>query len=348
MSKYLNDIQNQPQNWLKCLEHNFSPEGKSDLKRAAILIKKSKRLIISGIGASYCAGIAIETLFKKSGINVVLEDSSELMHPFYAKKGDVLLLLSRSGKSVELVKLLHLAKDKNLPVLCICNDAESPLAKGSDVNLRMNVAFDHGISVATYTAIILVGILLVEIFENPLSPTFERNSFASILSIKDWLFNLQDNNAIRDWILVENSYYFLARNRDRSASNAATLLLEEGAKMPATVKNTGSFRHGPQEVISSKINLMIWLEAKSPSYAYDLALCKDLVTQGVRVFVIGDAGVSVTKNRSINLPDAALPFQLLAIQIPAQLAAYHLSLRRGEDADTFKFCNYIVDKEGGL
>jgi glutamine---fructose-6-phosphate transaminase (isomerizing) len=348
MSKYLNDIQNQPQNWLKCLEHNFSPEGKNDLVQAASLIKKSKRLIISGIGASYCAGIAIEFLFKKLGINVILEDSSELIHPFYAKKGDALLLLSRSGKSVELVKLLHLAKQQNLPVICICNDAESPLAKGSHVNLRMNVAFDHGISVATYTAIILVGILLVYYTQKNSKAKLQKNAFLAIHSIQKWLLKIQKNDHLQDWLQLDKNYYFLARSGAKSASNAAALLWEEGAKMPSTSKSTGSFRHGPQEVISKKLSIMLWLEANSPSYAHDLALYQDLVAQGVDVFVIGDVGEIVAKNRLIELPKLAHPFQLLALQIPAQLAAYHLSLMRGEDADTFKFCNYIVDKEGGL
>jgi glutamine---fructose-6-phosphate transaminase (isomerizing) len=347
MSKYFEDIQNQPQNWLKCLEHNFSTLGKTELKHAATLIKKSNRLIISGIGASYCAGIAIESLFKKSGTNVILEDSSEFMYPFYAKKGDVLLLLSRSGKSVELVKLMHLAKTQNLPVICICNDEESPLAKGSDVNLRMNVAFDHGISVATYTAIILVGILLHSFTQKESKAKLQKNAFSAIKSIQKWLQKLQTHN-LQNWLQLDKNYYFLARGSSKSASNAAALLWEEGAKMPATPKSTGSFRHGPQEVISKNLSIMLWLEANSPSFSYDLALCKDLVAQNVDVFVIGDNHKNIAPNRMINLPDVEPLFQVLAQQIPAQLAAYHLSVMRGEDADTFKFCNYIVESEGGL
>jgi fructoselysine-6-P-deglycase FrlB-like protein len=212
----------------------------------------------------------------------------------------------------------------------------------------MNVAFDHGISVATYTAIILVGILLHAYTQKNSKTKLQKNAFSAIFSIQKWLLKLQKNTHLQNWVQLDKNYYFLARCGIKSATNAAALLWEEGAKMPATPKSTGSFRHGPQEIISQKLNIMLWLEEKSPSYSYDLALYQDLVAQGVDVFVIGDGREIVTKNRLIDLPVVALPFQFLSQQIPAQIAAYHLSVLRGEDADTFKFCNYIVEKEGGL
>jgi glutamine---fructose-6-phosphate transaminase (isomerizing) len=347
MTKYHNDIINQPQQWLSCLKHCFG-EGKIDLQNAAKILKKAKKIVISGIGASYCAGLAIEALLKKSGFQVVLEDSSELMYHFNLQKGDVLLLLSRSGKSVELVKLATMAQVDNIPLISICNDATSPLAQKSNLTLQMNVAFDHGISVSTYTGIILVGIGL-DYFCQKTKPTFfAKKSISAIKNIEKWLQKLTKSSDLEHWLQSNSAYYFLARGSGRAASNAAALLWEEGAKMPATTKNTGSFRHGPQEVLAEDLQMMIWLEPDALSFQHDVALCRDLLSLKIRLFIVGATPDFAPKNRTLLLPNLPYPFQILAQQIPAQLAAYHLSVLKGEDADTFKYCNYIVEKEGGL
>ena len=108
-------------------------------------------------------------------------------------------------------------------------------------------------------------------------------------------------------------------------------------------KPTGSFRHGPQEIISEKLNVMIWLEPGSPSFEHDLALCRDLKSLKVNVLEIGDFGQA-----GIALPEVAPPFRLLAQQIPAQLAAFQLSKMMGVDADSFRYCNFVVETEGGI
>ncbi len=340
--KYFNDILNQPKNWQSCLDHSFG-DGFSALQKAAEQIRYSKKLVISGIGASFNVGLALEFLFKKSGFDAVLEDSSELMHQFYLERDDVLLLLSRSGKSIELLKLLELARQRGIPVISICNDPASPLAVGSDIFLGMNVAFDHTISVATSSAIILVGIVLDHFCGEHFDKNFERKANLAILSIEKWMQKLLDSPKIEDWLRPENAYYFLARGGARSASQGANLLWEEGVKMPATAKTTGSFRHGPVEIISEKLNVMIFLEKNSLSFEHDLLLAKDLKSLGVSVLTVG-----FENENGFDLPEISEPFQFLAQQIPGQLAAFYLSKMRGVDADSFRYCNFIVETEGGI
>jgi glucosamine--fructose-6-phosphate aminotransferase (isomerizing) len=345
-SKYLKDVLDQPGQWQQCLAHCLGA-GSADMRRAAQVIKHSKRVVISAIGASYSAGLALEHLFKKAGIAVQLEDCSELMNQFICQEGDVLLLLSRSGKSVELLKVMALAKAHGVVVLSICNDLESPLAKGSDQVLWMNVRFDHAISVATYSAIILVGIVLQAHCSERYNASFETASKEALNTLEKWINNI-DYQCFEIWTAPENYYYFLGRGSSRAASYEAALLWEEGVKMPAVTKTTGSFRHGPQEVVSPNLSVMIWLEKDSDTVSYDLQLCRDLKSLGVKILIIGTHDLQDLKAETLELPHLPSPFEMLGQQIPAQLAAHFLAQKKGTDPDTFRYCEYIVNKEGGL
>jgi glutamine---fructose-6-phosphate transaminase (isomerizing) len=119
------------------------------------------------------------------------------------------------------------------------------------------------------------------------------------------------------------------------------LLWQEAAKVPAIAMTTGSFRHGPQEVVSKSLSAMVWVDYSNQNYEYDLMLINDLKKNGANVLVFGDTGDEVNSTEfKVIRP--------LINQIPPQLLALNLAKLRNVNPDGFVFCNYIVEKEGGL
>ena len=57
----------------------------------------------------------------------------------FLKKGDVMVLASRGGKTAELMPILGICKRKEVTVISITEDTESPLAQGSDIVIKMHV-----------------------------------------------------------------------------------------------------------------------------------------------------------------------------------------------------------------
>lgn len=57
----------------------------------------------------------------------------------FIQPGDVVLLASRGGKTAELLPILEIAKRKGATVIAVTENAESPLALGADIVLRMAV-----------------------------------------------------------------------------------------------------------------------------------------------------------------------------------------------------------------
>ncbi len=337
---FYKDINNQPDEWLKCYDYN-KKEGSHDLMTASEKIKNAERIIISGIGASYNAGIAIKSLFDKSHSNVHLIETSELLLNPNFLANDVVVFLSRSGKSIEIVKAVELSKAQGIYSIAISNDAESPLALMSNLFLDMHVKFDHAISVNTFTTIILVGLQLSLKIEN----RNIDNIVDEIISIKKWMPELQLKTSKSKWLDPKKSHYFLGRGSDTTAANAAVLLWEEAVKLPASFKTTGNFRHGAQEIVTKNLNILMWLDASQTTFSNDLLLVEDLRKNGVDVATICD--IAIDEN-TIVLPKTSKDLRLLTSQIPTQFLAFELALRNGVDADSFRFCSYIVESEGGL
>ena len=57
----------------------------------------------------------------------------------YLQKGDVMIFASRGGKTKELLPILDICKAKDVKVISITENLESPLALGADVVLKQHV-----------------------------------------------------------------------------------------------------------------------------------------------------------------------------------------------------------------
>jgi glutamine---fructose-6-phosphate transaminase (isomerizing) len=337
MSALYNDIIKQPTQWQHCLDYTMA--NSQQLVNACSQLMAAQRIIIVAIGASYNAGLAIKHMLDPWHLNVCLVDASEYMNDGKFYSGDVALFLTRSGKSIELIKIMDKCKTQKVSTISICNDAESPIGIGSDVFLNMNVAFDHAVSINTFTSIILVGMLIRDhIKAGKIDYDEYTNGFERV---EEYILNMDVTIQSSDWCNPANYYYFLGRGIDYSAACEAMLLWQEAAKLPAIAMTTGSFRHGPQEVVSTALSAMVWVDYSNPNYEYDLILIEDLKKNGANVLVFGDKDdvVDITPLKAI---------RPLVNQILPQLLSLQLAKIRNVNPDGFVFCNYIVEKEGGL
>jgi len=95
------------------------------------------KLVTSGMGK--CGQIAdnIATTFSSTGIPAVFLHPSEAQHGDLGvlQPGDVMMLLSNSGRTTEIVALVDLAKElySNLPIIVITGNHDSELARLANV-----------------------------------------------------------------------------------------------------------------------------------------------------------------------------------------------------------------------
>ena len=346
MTKLMQDILKQPAELSKTLAYAFE-EGHDAMTQAARIVNEASAVYITGIGSSWHAGMAVLSIFNSGGFPACLVDASELLHFTQLPDGAALIALSRSGKSIEVVKLMSKAKQSRAKVIAITNTADSPLARAAEVVLNPEASFDHIVSVTMYSTIALVGGLLASKVVGASMPCLRDSLAESLPALNDCLPGWQTLIARSDWFQPDVTTYFLARAGSLASCHSAKLLWEEAAKAPATAMSTGGFRHGSQEMIAEGIHFGLWIDGRQMREE-DLAVAEDLRALGGQVMIIGRDVPKDSGNLVLALPQTPENWQFLVDALPAQLAAERLSHIRGVDCDSFRVCSYIVESEDGL
>ena len=97
---------------------------------------KNGKVVVSGMGKAGQIGMNIATTLSSTGTPAVSIHPSEAQHGDLGllQKNDVLLLISNSGKTREILEFIDLAKNlyNNIPVISLTGDQNSPLAKVSN------------------------------------------------------------------------------------------------------------------------------------------------------------------------------------------------------------------------
>lgn len=101
--------------------------------------RRGGKLVTSGMGKAGQIAMNIATTFSSTGIPAVNLHPSEAQHGDLGvlQPNDVMLLISNSGKTREILELVALARDliANVPIIVITGHAQSPLAELADATL---------------------------------------------------------------------------------------------------------------------------------------------------------------------------------------------------------------------
>ena len=343
---FLRDILRQPAELRRTLDY-LAAQGRPALDEAANIVQSARHVYLTGIGSSWHAALAAGALFHGNGIPVHLLDASELAHGGAFPPNSALVVISRSGRSAEIIGLLSKAQRCGARVVGITNVAEGCLARESHTPIVIPVALDHAISVNTYSTLAAAAGVLASIaadsFDAPLSPSLTDALADAELSLPTWQREIEDS----PWFSPGATYYFLGRGSSLGTCHEARLLWEEGAKSAATAMGTGSFRHGPQEIVGKGMRFAMWIDGRRMREE-DLAVARDLRQLGASVMLIGQRLPENAADLTLQLPAISPAWQFLTEIIPAQLAAERLARLSGVDCDSFRICSYVVENEYGL
>ena len=113
-----------------------------DIEKAIDLIINSKgKLIVTGVGKSGLVGTKIAATLASTGTSSFFLHPTEAMHGDLGMIGkeDIVLGISYSGESEELVQILPHLKRFNIPLIAMARNEKSTLAQYADVFININV-----------------------------------------------------------------------------------------------------------------------------------------------------------------------------------------------------------------
>lgn len=119
----------------------FEYIDKESFEKAVDALGKAERIAASGCGHSGIACEHFTHLMCCIELPARFISPSEALHGAsgFVKKGDVMVLASRGGKTDELLPILHICKQKEVNVISITENLDSPMALESDIVIKMHV-----------------------------------------------------------------------------------------------------------------------------------------------------------------------------------------------------------------
>jgi glutamine---fructose-6-phosphate transaminase (isomerizing) len=343
-SRLLADIRNQEQSLTRVLSHQLG-SGRAALIQSARHLQNARKIVVTGIGASLHAALPLQYELAANGFDCSMAESGELLHYQERSCTDAaVIVVSRSGESVEIVKLLSRLRQIAACVVGVTNEPKSTLAKDSHVAITVASLPDEIVAVQTYAGTVAALLLLSAAAAHQLD---QRN--AELTALLPQISSLVASTLERihewdDFFKPGSPTYLLGRGPSYASALEGALLFSETAKEAAVGLPAGSFRHGPVEIVDANFRSVVFAP-KGKTRELNLALARDLVRFGGKVQVVGPIGDDTKELPTIDVPNVPETIAPLLNIIPVQLAALRLAYRKGLVIGKFRYAPQVTLNE---
>ncbi len=337
------DILNQAHSLAEAVSYQFDA-GRAALKEAARLMS-GKPILLSGMGSSMYVCQALSAELAQHGIASATLDTAELLHyhtPAYC--GAATVLVSRSGESIETLKVLPLLKAQGTRVVGVTDVADGTLAREADVTVLIHGGQDRRVAVQSYTATLITLHLLGAALLNTFDATRADLDMA-VNALADYVPECVERSL--EWISFFDGtavIYLLGRGCSIASIHEGALLFNEVAKFPAVPMEAAQFRHGPVEIVDERYRAIVFAP-DDRTRELNIALAHDLMRLGGRARLIGPGEPDQAWWTTPNVPASLAP--LIEI-IPVQCAALRLAEWRGFTPGEFRVVKQVTRSETGF
>ena len=342
------DINAQSENLQQVIDHLYGTEF-ANLQAARKFLDNEKPIVFIGMtSAAYLCHPAEHFLSSHGRLAMVMQASDALYSQFPALRSANVVINSRSGKTIEIVKLSEALKREKIPFLAITNEPESPLAALADHVLWTNSHQDDLVSINIVTAMMTATLILA-------AETLNRSdeikpALASLPELMRHAVDIawQQADDLLELFQDISPIYLLHRGASKGPANCARLVIEEVARRPAIAMEAGEFRQGPIEVVESGFGAMVFI---LPGIAGELNchLAEDITLNEGNIYVIGDRSACVQEKagRFSIAPEAGV-FQSVLEVVPSQILAYKLAQSQGWEPGIVRYISKVITTETGM
>ena len=338
--QYFRDILAQPQALEKTLR-GF--ECSRALKTLAARLNKGKfqRIVLTGMGASFHALHPLNLELVDHGLTPIMVETSELVHyksRFFDPR-TLIVAVSQSGRSAEMIRLLQINR-KRSAVIAVTNTMDSPLARRADALVLTQAGQEFSVSCKTYVAALMalrwVGDVLCERDSRRTRQELQHAAPAVSAYLAGWQSHVQSlSEELRDI----RHLFLVGRGASLAAVGTGALIVKESDHFHAEGMSSAAFRHGPFEMLSREIFVLIF--AGDPkTRSLNNRLFEDIQQQGRTGLVGGDAPQAAFRLAAV--PRSIIP--VLEI-LPVQMITLALAAQIGREPGRFELASKVTTTE---
>lgn len=331
-NRFYKEVLEQPQALTDTLFYYKEGVGKIELDAIATLWNTGKfdKVLFTGMGSSYFISSAAAMIFSNAGISAFAVNASEFLHNMtnINLENYLIVLISQSGESYEIVKLAERYRFKN-NVVCITNEGDSFLARHSAHVLLSIAGREYMTSTKTFISSYIVVCLLRNTLVNVNTDEVEfRDVISDVHSI---LESSQLDDSINSLFVNRHYIQMLARGKEYAVAAQSALMFMEMLKKPASAMLAGEFRHGPLEMVCGDFLSVYFSNSLANTYKQDINLVIDILKFGGRVLLITNKPSRIQNANLVELIvecNSCDLFPVVSI-IPIQLLLNYLAKENG-------------------
>lgn len=297
-------------------------------------LDKASRIYLIGSGTSGYAAKAGSYFFATVGRKITNWSSPTEMHHHIdiLPKNAVMLVMSQSGETMDLLDVVKRAKEYGTRVLSLVNVVNSSLWRMSDLSLPLGAGPEKGVaSTKAFTATVAQLILMAYAMKGDVKTGQKLVAQAakatqSVLTEK----SIQTIKDIAKSLKNAEHLFVVGRGISYSTVQECALKIKEISYIHAEGVSAGELKHGPLALITKSATCIVFAP-NDQHHASTIANAMEMKARGAHII-----GVAPTKeevfDEYIPVPDVG-EATIIPNVVIGQLLAYYLTIERGFDPD---------------
>ena len=318
----------------------------SDLTMTDKEIRGIGRICIVACGSSYHVGMVgkytLERMLRRP-VEVCLASEFRYSDPLVGD-GDLVIVISQSGETLDTMAALREARKRGARVLGIVNVVGSSIARESDDVLYTWAGPEIAVATTKAYSTQMAVLHLLGLYFGDVMGTVDYETYSAMVrglealpaQMEQILAHTEDIQAAAKWLAGEEDVFFLGRNLDYALSLEGSLKLKEISYIHSEAYASGELKHGTISLIREGTPV-IAVATYLPLLDKAVSNVVEVQARGAKVQALTtEAGAQALHKRVdtvLTVPEAeAMLLPQLGV-VPLQLLSYYTALERGCDID---------------
>ena len=339
---YVRDILDQPEALARTHRGLEATAALEDVARR-LRDGELRRVVLTGMGSSHLGLVPLHLRLVEAGLAPLCVESSELVH--YQQRllgaGTLLVLVSQSGRSAEIVRLLEAVRGRGVVTIGVTNTADGPLAREATAAVLTHAGEEATVSCKTYLAAQMALAWLGEVLaggdRDAGRAALAETIAATAAYLSSWRSHVE---WLAERLQAVRAVYYTGRGTSLAAACSAGLITKESTHRPSEGMSSAAFRHGPMEMLDEGVFLLAFAGALR-TRGLNEALVADVRAAGARAYLAAEDAAEPTL-RLPAVPDVARPVVEL---LPVEMITLAIAALDGREAGRFDRATKVTATE---
>jgi glucosamine--fructose-6-phosphate aminotransferase (isomerizing) len=300
-------------------------EQEASFERLVRMIRRAKKIFFAACGTSYHASLLGAFFLHKLGIENQTLIASEFRHYANIHPDTLVIALSQSGETMDVIDALKYARENGGKVASIVNAPHSTIQRLSDLSL--NIMAGQEVCVASTKTFVNQAALLLRIAQEF---GFKVNLANLADRIRDLLRQKESIRTIAEGIAEARDVYIIGRGLTYPVAREISLKIKEVSYIHAEGMMGGELKHGTMALIEKGTPVISLINNSDPDI---MSNTREVEARGGRTVIITNNKALARRPETIAIQtDNDGKFGVLAA-VAGQLIAYYAADKLGRPID---------------